>query len=130
MLLDFLATSVAFSGLASYIKNMHFYFLFILKSLREKMMKAFESAGWPASAALHGEDAVMNLFIFFVFADPVDGFAGTYQLEYTTTTSTTTPTPTPTPTPAAGGGLVGRAAATAAAESSGRRLESDIVGIG
>lgn len=58
--------------------------------------KAFKSAGWPTSMALHGEDVVMNLFIFFVFADPVDGFAGRYQLEYTPAI------------PA--GGLVGRAA--------------------
>lgn len=33
--------------------------------------------------ALHGEDVVMNLFIFFVFADPVDGFTGLNQSEYT-----------------------------------------------
>lgn len=39
-------------------------------------MRAFESAGWPTnvSALPYGEDVVMDLFIFFVFADdPVDG---------------------------------------------------------
>lgn len=35
--------------------------------------------------ALHGEEVVMILFIFFVFADPIDGYAGMYQLEYTAT---------------------------------------------
>lgn len=82
------------------------------------MMRAFESAGWPTSSvSLHGEDVVMDLFIFFVFADPVvDGFAGTYQLEYRATA-----------TPAASGGLSGR---RAAAESSNRRFESGVDGVG
>lgn len=84
------------------------------------MMKAFESAGWPTSVALHGEDVVMNLFIFFVFADPVDGSLGMYQLEYTTATAIS----------AAGGGLVGRTTtSTTTAAPSGRRLRSGVVSI-
>lgn len=85
-------------------------------------MRAFEGADWPTCAAAlsYGEDVVMNLFIFFVFADDalVDGrFAGRYQLEYTTATTT----------PAAGGGL-GRAAATPTARAkSDRRVGSGVV---
>lgn len=103
-------------------KNMHIYFLFILKSLKEKMMKAFKSAGWPTSVALHGEDLVMNLFIFFVFADPVDGSIGMYQLEYTTATSTST----------TGSGLFGATSTTAistTAEPSDCCLKSGVVSI-
>lgn len=37
--------------------------------------------------ASYGEDVVMILFIFFVFADPIDGFTGIYQLEYAATTA-------------------------------------------
>lgn len=33
------------------------------------------------------EDIVMILFIFFVFADPIHGFAGIYQLEYAAITA-------------------------------------------
>lgn len=89
------------------------------------MMKAFESAGWPTSLAAtlpYGEDVVMNLFIFFVFADdPFDGcFPGRYQLEYTTATSSS----------AAGGGFVRAAATTSAATESDRLVESDTVIVG
>lgn len=38
--------------------------------------------------ASHVEDVVMILFIFFVFADPIHGFAGMYQLEYAAATET------------------------------------------
>jgi len=89
-------------------------------------MRAFEGASWPTSVAVlsygKGEDVVMNLFIFFVFADdpPVDGrFAGWYQLEYTTATTT----------PAAG--ELGRTAATSTTTAkSDRRAESNIAIIG
>lgn len=79
-------------------------------------MRAFESAGWPTS----GEDVVMDLFIFFVFADdPVDGcFTGRYQLEYTTATAS----------PIVGDRATAAAAtATSTAAKSDRLVESGIV---
>ena len=59
---------------------MQIYFLFIFNRL--KKVRAFKSADRATIMALHGENVVMILFIFFVFADPTNNYPGTYQLEY------------------------------------------------
>lgn len=59
---------------------MQIYFLFIFNRL--KKVRAFKSADRATIMALHGENVVMILFIFFVFADPINNYPGTYQLEY------------------------------------------------
>lgn len=68
------------SGIIYIYVYMQIYFLFILNRL--KKVRAFKSAGRATIMALHGENVVMILFIFFVFADPINDYPGTYQLEY------------------------------------------------
>ena len=68
------------SGIIYIYVYMQIYFLFIFNRL--KKVRAFKSADRATIMALHGENVVMILFIFFVFADPINNYAGTYQLEY------------------------------------------------
>lgn len=68
------------SGIIYIYVYMQIYFLFIFNCL--KKMRAFKSADRATIMALHGENVVMILFIFFVFADPINDYAGTYQVEY------------------------------------------------